>query len=88
MPCIPGKMGWGELTTTKSAGGGQGVINVFATSQSMGRSWHHKGIVSSAREYYCRVLPKRKTGRRRDARVSGIIRWKAGSEEPGGEISE
>ena len=40
---------------------GRGAINVFTTSQSIGRCWHQKGIVSSAREYYySRFLPKRK----------------------------
>lgn len=39
---------------------GKGAISVFTTSQSIGRCWHHKGIVSSAREYYyCQFLPKR-----------------------------
>lgn len=40
---------------------GRGAIDVFTTSQSTGRCWHHKGIVSSAREYYySQFLPKRK----------------------------
>lgn len=43
---------------------------MFITSQSTGHCWHHKGIVSSAREYYySRFLPKRKKreGERRES---------------------
>lgn len=52
-------------------------------------------IVSSASEYYSRLLPKRgkkkrknKEGGGREARVGGITRRKAGSEKPAEEISE
>lgn len=61
---------------------GRGAINVFTTSQSIGRCWHHKGIVSSAREYYySRFLPKRK--KREGGRLKSLRHSEAESGERG-----